>query len=219
MSKQHQLPNKIINFNSAYKDFHQKPDEDDIANFPSPVIAILFGNVNCGKSRLIKNILVHKAPVYERIVIYTPLEETNEYDDVEAELINEIPDLSFFDKDIINCLILEDIDPKNLTRAERARLSALFRLGASHKNIDIYNISQDPNDLLPVLRRLANVVIMWENCDLVQMARMAKKLNIDVYRLKHVFNNICTDRCDSFCISDITPKQRFRKNLLEPINL
>ena len=48
MSKQ-QLPNKIINFNSADKEFHQKPDEDDIANFPSPALAVLFGNVNCGK--------------------------------------------------------------------------------------------------------------------------------------------------------------------------
>ena len=66
MSKQ-QLPNKIINFNSADKDFHQNPDEADIANFPSAVIAILFGNVNCGKGRLMKNILVRKAPVYERI--------------------------------------------------------------------------------------------------------------------------------------------------------
>ena len=153
-----------------------------------------------------ENIIVHKSPVYERIVIYTPLEETNEYEDVEAELINEIPDLSFFDKDIRNCLILDDMDPKNLSKVERARLSALFRLGASHKNIDIYNITQDPSDLLPAIRRLANVVIMWRNCDLVQMSRRAKKFNIDVYMLKHVFNNICTDRCDSFCISDITPK-------------
>ena len=91
-----------------------------------------------------KNILVHKSPVYDRIVIYTPLQETNEYEDVDAELINEIPDLSFFDKDIRNCLILEDIDPKNLSKVERTRLSA------SHKNTDIYNITQDPNDLLPV---------------------------------------------------------------------
>ena len=58
-----------------------------------------------------------------------------------------------------------------------------------------------------------------ENCDLVHMSRMAKKFNIDVYMLKHVFNNICTDRCNSFCISDITPKNRFRKNLFETINL
>ena len=81
---------------------------------------------------------------------------------MDAELINEIPDLSFFDKDIRNCLILEDIYPKNLSKVERARLSALFRLGASHKNIDIYNITQDPSDILPVLRRLVNVVIMWK---------------------------------------------------------
>ena len=72
------MPNKIINFNSTDKDVHQKPDENDIANFPSHVIAILFGNVNVGKSRTMKNILVHKSPVYERIVIYTPLEDNEE---------------------------------------------------------------------------------------------------------------------------------------------
>ena len=95
MSKQ-QLPNKIINFNSADKDFHQKPDENDIANCPSH--AILFGNVNVEKTRIMKNILCYKSPVYEIIVIYTPLEETNEYEDVDAELINEIPDLCFLIK-------------------------------------------------------------------------------------------------------------------------
>ena len=84
MSKQ-QLPNKIINFNGADKDFHQKPDESDIANFPSPVISILLGNVNVGKSRTMKNILVHKSPVYERIVIYTPLEDDNEKEEEEEE--------------------------------------------------------------------------------------------------------------------------------------
>ena len=56
---------------------------------------------------------------------------------------------------------------------------------------------------------------MWKNCDLVQMSRMAKKFNIDVYMLKHVFNNICTDRCDSFCISDITPIIDFGKIFLK----
>ena len=150
MSKQ-QLPKKIINFSSADKDFHQKPDQNDIANFPSPVIAILFGNVNVGKSRTMKNILVHKSPVYERIVIYTPLEDDNdeeeeeeegeekkEYGKVEAEYVHEIPDLSFFNKKIRNCFILEDVDPKNLSKVERVRLSKLFRVGASHKNIDIY---------------------------------------------------------------------------------
>ena len=54
------------------------------------------------------------------------------------------------------------MDPKNLSKVERVRLSKFFRVGASHKNIDIYNITQDPSDLLPVLRRLANVVIMWK---------------------------------------------------------
>ena len=84
-------------------------------------------------------------------VIYTPLEdddeeeeekekEKKEYGKVEAEYVHEIPDLSFFNKKIRNCFILEDVDPKKLSKVERARLSKFFRVGASHNNIEIYII-------------------------------------------------------------------------------
>ena len=60
MVKKSDLPNKMIPFNSNKKNYHQKKDMKDIANFPSPVISILMGNVNTGKTRTLKNILVHK---------------------------------------------------------------------------------------------------------------------------------------------------------------
>jgi len=221
MVKKSDLPNKMIPFNSNEKNYHQKEDIKDIANFPSPVICILMGNVNTGKTRTLKNILVHKNPPYERIVLYTPLETCTEYDDVDPiEIINEIPELDFFDREMRNCFILEDIDPKNgLSKDEKTLLSRNFCVGASHNNTDIYLISQNPTDISPVLRRVANVIFMWENNDLIQLSHMAKKFNILPQQLKYVFNHICKERTDSFCISDVTSHARYRKNIFEKIEI
>ena len=91
------LPKKLIFLKSSDKDHHQLPDMNDFANCCSPVFCIIAGNVNCGKSSLMKNLLIHKQPPYERIVIYSPLgEETSEYSDViDCELIDYIPDFDF----------------------------------------------------------------------------------------------------------------------------
>jgi len=69
------LPNEIIRFKSSDKEHHQKPDCEDLANCCSPVFCIIAGNVNCGKTSLLKNLLVHKNLYYERIVVYSPFGE------------------------------------------------------------------------------------------------------------------------------------------------
>ena len=106
MSKD-KIPKKLLQFKSSDKEGHEEPDLKDLANCCSPVFAIITGNVNCGKSSLVKNLLVHKVPHYERIVIYSPLgEETTEYSDlVDCEIITEIPDFDFFNR--LNGLILQ----------------------------------------------------------------------------------------------------------------
>ena len=92
------LPNKLIKFKSSEKSFHEKPDMNDLANCCSPVFCLIAGGVNCGKSSLLKNLLCHKNPIYDRIVVYSPMgNETSEYSEVidDVEMIDEIPDYSF----------------------------------------------------------------------------------------------------------------------------
>ena len=54
------LPNTMIRFKSSDKEHHQKPDMNDLGNCCSSVFCIISGNVNCGKTSLMKNLLVHK---------------------------------------------------------------------------------------------------------------------------------------------------------------
>ena len=50
------LPKKLIQFKSSDKENHQKPDYENLANCCSCVLCIIAGNVNCGKTSLLKKI-------------------------------------------------------------------------------------------------------------------------------------------------------------------
>ena len=217
-----EIPNQIIQFKSSDKDHHQKPNMDDFADCCSPVFAIITENVNCGKTSLLKNLLIHKTPSYERIVVYSPLGEmTTEYSDViDCELLDYIPDFDFFDREQRNCFIVEDTDTKSLCKDERYRLGRFFGVYASHNNIDIYCITQNVYDLLPQIRRLCNICFLFKNHDLDSMASVARKFNIKVQDLKYIFNYVLESKFDSLCIDDTRGvENRLRKNIFDKIML
>ena len=215
------LPQKLIHFKSSDKDHHQQPDMKDLANCCSFVACIVAGNVNCGKTSLLKNLLVHKSPHYERIVIYSPLgEATTEYSDViDCELIDYVPDFDFFDREVRNCFIVEDADTKSgLSKNEKYKLGRFFGVYASHNNIDIYVVAQNVYDLLPQIRRLANIVFLFKNNDMESMASIARKFSLKVNDLKSIFHTFT--KFDSLCIDDTRGSEyRLRKNIYEKINL
>ena len=184
------LPKKIIQFKSSDKDHHQVCDLNDLANCCSPVFCIISGNVNCGKTSLLKNLLVHKSPHYERIVVYSPLgEATNEYSDlIDCEMIDFVPEFDYFNREMRNCFIVEDCDTKaGLSRDEKYKLGRFFGVYASHNNIDVYVIAQNVYDLLPQIRRLANIVFLFKNNDLECMKSLARKFSLKVEDLKAIF--------------------------------
>jgi len=214
------LPNEIIRFKSSDKDHHQQPSYTDLGNCCSPVFCIIAGNVNVGKTSLLKNLLVHKDPHYERIVVYSPLgEATTEYSDViDCELIDYVPDFQFFDRETRNWFIVEDCDPKSLSKSEKYTLGRFFGVFSSHNNIDIYVVAQNVFDLLPQIRRLANIVFLFKNNDLECMKSLAKKFSIKNDDLKAIFNTFT--KYDSLCIDDSrSPEYRLRKNIFSVINL
>ena len=216
MVKNNKLPNEIIPFLSNDKDFHEKPS-DDWGSFPSPVNCIIAGGRNIGKTRVMKNILLRQT-IYDRIVVYTPLEDTQEYDDIDVEYLNEIPPFSFYNKSLHNCFIIEDCDVKNdLNREQRTLLGNYYRV-ASHMNIDLFTITQNPFDITPTLRRVANVVILFKNNDLDMLNSLCRKFNVKSSDLKAIFDTFTPFDC--LIIDDTRPKHlRLRKNLFQIIEL
>ena len=214
------LPNKLLQFKSSDKEWHQQPDMQDLANCCSPVFCIICGNVNCGKTSLLNNHSIHKKPYYERIVVYSPLgEATNEYSDIiDCELVDYVPDFDFFDPDIRSCFIVEDCDTKSLSKDERYKLGRFFGVYASHNNIDVYVVAENVYDLLPQIRRLANIIFLFKNIDLECLRSLARKFNIRLEDLKTIFKTFT--KYDSLCIDDSRDiKYRLRKNIFEILQL
>ena len=96
----------------------------------------------------------------------------DEYDCIGSELVNEVPSIDDFDSSLRNCL--DDISTKTLNKFEENNLTELFQVGASHNQIDIFCITQDCSDLLPICRRIANTIIMFKNNDLRQLRNCTK---------------------------------------------
>ena len=219
--KEH-LPKKLLFFKSSDKDHHQQPDMNDLGNCCSPVFCVLTGDVNCGKTLLLKNLIVHKKPHYERIGVYSPLvEATTEYSDViDCELIDYVPDFDFFDREERNCFIVEDCDTKSLNKNDRFTLGRFFGVFASHNNIDVFVVSQNVYDLLPQIRRLANICFLFKNHDVESMTSIARKFNIKIQDLRHIFNYVLTNKYDSLCIDETRPVEyRLRKNIFEILKI
>ena len=139
-------------------------------------------------------------------------------DVIDCELIDYVPEFDFFDRDIRNCFIVEDCDTKSLSKDERYKLGRFFGVYASHNNIDVYVISQNVFDLLPQIRRLANIVFLFKNNDLECMKSLAKKFSLKNDDLKTIFKTFT--KYDSLCVDDTRPSEhRLRKNIFERITL
>ena len=73
------LKNDIIIIPNDDNKFHEDCDYDDLCNFPHPFRLILVGPPNSGKTNIIYNILIHKKPPFERILIFHNCPTTLEY--------------------------------------------------------------------------------------------------------------------------------------------
>ena len=81
-------------------------------------------------------------------------------------------------------------------------------------NIDLFTITQNPFDITPTLRRVANVVILFKNNDLDMLNSLCRKST----DLKAIFDSFTP--FDSLVIDDTRPKHlRLRKNLFQVIEL
>ena len=137
---------------------------------------------------------------------------------MDCELIDYVPDFDFFDKEQKSCFIVEDCDTKSLSKDERYKLGRFFGVYASHNNIDVYVVSQNVYDLLPQIRRLANIVFLFKNNDTECMKSLARKFSVSLDSLKALFKTFT--KYDSLCIDDTRdPRHRFRKNIFEILTL
>ena len=214
------MNNKLIVLPNEDKLFHEEPDYKNLCNFPHPFRLILCGPPNTGKTNTIYNILFAKNPEFEKIIIFHNDPSTKEYQNVEADYVEELPEIDEIDPEIRNLLIIEDIDFKNgLNRKKRSLLDRYYGCFSTHHNISIILTSQDAFSIPANIRRMCSHVILWKNHDLNSMSVLASRFNLKTKDLKYIFDHICKEKHDSLLIDTMrSGKYRLRKNIFECID-
>ena len=182
---------------------------------PSRIIGC--GPCNVGKSLIFLNLMVRADPVFDRIVIYHNDPESEEYEEVDAEYVDEVPTIDFFDKTQKNLLVFEDINFKAMKRDQLALVDRYYGCWSTHHNISVWSTFQDPFGAPARIRRLANTIILWNNGDADSMAELSRKVGLTSKDLKYIFDNICTEFHDSVIIDKSRPYAKLRRNLFEVI--
>lgn len=94
------LPRRLLFIPSSDKDFietwSQKGKNPDPLNIPSSYRQCILGGVGKGKTMFLKNQIIHTKPPFERIFVFHQDRYAKEYDDIDAEILDELPPNDFW---------------------------------------------------------------------------------------------------------------------------
>lgn len=212
------LPDRILPLKNADKSYHEHWYQGrNLLDIPHPFRMLLASKPNSGKSTLIKNVLMRVAlgrhPFKEIFVVHCDPEATQEYADLDATMLHEVPAPDSFDSKVKTAVILEDLDYVGMSQEQRGRLERLYGYVSTHKNVSVFLTAQDPFRVPVTVRRCTNVFVLWPSRDHDMIRSMARKTGIAAADLVKVFAEQCTRPHDHLWF-DFTPESpsRFRKN-------
>ena len=218
--KKNKLEKKIYVFKNPDKTFHEKwKDGRNEMNFPHPWRAVLLGPPNSGKTLIVKNLILRAKPQFEEVfVIHCDSEYTKEYEDIGAEMLTDIPAPEDWSGEVKTLVVLDDLEYKLMGKEQRRNLDRLFGYVSTHKHISVVLCSQDPFNVPPIVRRCANIWVLWRMSDIDSMANTARKSGMRSDMLKHIFDTLMEKQTDSLWI-DLTANSPYplRKNGFTPI--
>ena len=203
------IKNKIIVFKNKEKSKYEHWDEErkqDILNFPHPYRCLLCSNEpSRGKSNVVLNILLHANKPFKKIyLLHMGGELTREYDSIDYELLNELPDPNdiMFDNDTKKLLIIEDQDFKMFNKNELKKLSRLYGFTSSHRYLSIICSTQDFFSVPVNIRNMQSIYFLWSTRNIDTITQIARRVGlskkelfslIQRYLKGNYYNNLCID--------------------------
>lgn len=201
--KAKKLPKELIVIPNADKEHWREKwtKRRDELNFPASHRIILCGPPGTGKSLTVKNIIARADPTYDEIyLIHCDGNRTREYDDLDVSVLDEIPHPEWWPVEGKKLVILDDIDYKSLGKHQMKNLSRLCGYVSSHYNCSLMICQQDAFEIPALVRRCANVFILWKSHDMTSMAGLASKTGLKAQELCGLFEKFCPGKHDSVWI-------------------
>lgn len=245
------LPRKLLFIPSSDKDFIERWDDmgysadgtvrRDPLNIPASWRGVFVGKPGCGKSCMIKNIILRSRPKFERIYVLHQDKYAKEYNDIGAEVITELPSNDFWmgyeekeedtesdssdldqqqeeEKRPKTLVIIDDICFKDLgrNRDQTLRLDRLCGFISSHCNVSLAVLNQDVFAVNSIIRKCCNVWNIWRPSSTDQMNTIARRVGYRGKRFQELFDEHCPLEGDSLMI-DMSSGSPFplRKNAYE----
>ena len=211
------LPCRILSLPNADKKWHEDWEPDaDMLNFPHPFRAVICARPNTGKTTIVKNILLRQDPPFRKLyVVHVDADYTEEYDDVEAEYLEEIPSPQshIFDGKKKTLLILEDLEFKFMPKIQLRNLDRLFGYVSTHKNVSVCVLAQDAFNLPPAIRRMSNIWILGKiDNDTASFMDIARRCGIPKHEFVDIYENHIKGDHDSLWI-DNTKKTKWPRRI------
>lgn len=219
--KKKQLPNELLDIPNPDKEFHESWTKGrNPLNIPHPFRTVCMGPPNCGKTTVVKNLLLRADPPFKRVfVIHCDPNYTREYDDVNGEMLDEIPAPEEWEGKEKSLVVLDDLEFKTMNKDQRRNLDRLFGFVSTHKNISCVLCSQDPFNVPPIVRRCSNLWVLWRMSDIDALATCARKTGMKSGSFNTIFNHLMLEPRDSLWLdmTDHSP-YKMRKNGYIQIN-
>ena len=79
----------------------------------------------------------------------------------------------------------------------------MFRYASTHKGLTIYFAHQSFFDVMPLIKKMANVYIIWKPRDRSEIHLIENRVGMKKDNLKELFKTVATGHRDSICV-DLT---------------
>jgi hypothetical protein len=196
------LPKELIPIKNPDKVWHEKWYKGrDPLNIPHPFRAVLLGKPNCGKTNSMKNILIRAKPEFEEVlVVHCDAEDTKEFEDVEAEMVDSIPCPEDLDPDIKRLIILEDLEYGNMSKEQKACLDRLYGYASTHKNTSVMMTAQDGFSIPAICRRCCNLWVIWRIDDTDSLKTIGRRIGMKSADFQQIFDDYMPNNRDSLWV-------------------
>lgn len=234
VKRKRKLPRKLLFIPSSDKDFVESwGNGRDPLDFPASWRMILCGKPGCGKTCMVKNIILRtqqSRKPFERVYVLHQDQYAREYNDINAEVITELPSNDFWmdypeDADVDpgeatekperpkTLVIIDDICFKDLGKEQTLLLDRLCGFISTHCNVSLACLNQDVFAVNPIIRKCANIWCIWRPSDNDQLNTIARRVGFRSKEFQDLFDEVATGDEDSIMI-DKTNKTPYplRKN-------
>ena len=217
------LPNVILPVDCSDKVGYTEKwyEHRNLLNICHPWRGFFTGPPSSGKSCAIKNIIIRAKPEFEEIlVVHIDPEGTTEWDDCDAEMLDEIPEPTSFDRETKKLLIIEDLNLSQMNKEDKAKLNRIFGYSSSHCNLSVAITCQNAFDLNASLRRMCSLFVIFKQPDINSLITLASRTGLKSKHMLYIMSRLLSAQHSSLWIDLKTGSPApYRINGFTPITL